>query len=262
MKESKDKRHSVSSQNSIARYEVSRTRAFRRHFKSGEFLDYLIIDYASYFMGGVVIAGFLLPGLILPLSILFIAVFLMSLKVNKYTDWALNPPIYLINKEHKRDGFVKNEFKLDKNKYAGLLNFGNDTDSNGKAIWFNREQLVTHIALFGTTGSGKTEYLLGLMYQLILLGSGFLFVDGKASIKNFAKVFSMARQAGLEDNILVVNFYTGSDNKENKSNKKNKISNTFNPFAYGSSDTLMEILSSLMSKDSGHDPRGGTGQRL
>lgn len=242
MQDSKEKKYSVTSQKSVAKHEVSRTRAFRQRLKPGEFFDYLLIDYVAYFMGGIVIVGILSPALIIPLSILFLAAFFVSLSVGKYTDWALHPPIYL---KTKTDAFKKDEHK--KNKPAGLLYFGNDADRNNKALWFNREELVTHIALFGTTGSGKTELLLGLMHQLILLDSGSIFVDGKASIQTFAKLYSMAKRAGLEENILVINFFTGYETKGSK-DRKEKISNTFNPFAYGSSDTLMEILSGLMGE--------------
>ena len=250
MGESKENRHSVTSQKSVARHEISRARLFRQRLKPGEFLDYLIIDYVAFIMVGVVIIGLLSPSLIFPLSVLFLIAYLMSLTSGRYTNWALNPPIYLINRKECIKMSQSINKKNTKKEDAGLLFFGNDIERNGKSLWFNREELVTHIALFGTTGSGKTECLLGLMHQLMLLGSGFIFVDGKASIETFAKLYSMAKKLGLEDNFLVINFFTGG---ENNAKFKEKISNTFNPFAYGSSDTLMEILSGFMGKAVGEN---------
>jgi intracellular multiplication protein IcmO len=82
-------------------------------------------------------------------------------------------------------------------------------DRNGKALWFSKKELTTHMILFGKTGSGKTELLLSMMYQYIVLGSGFIYVDGKGSINTWTKLYSIAKQLGLEDNLLVLNFFSG-----------------------------------------------------
>ena len=37
----------------------------------------------------------------------------------------------------------------------------------------------THVLIFGSTGSGKTEALISLAYNALVQGSGFIYVDGK-----------------------------------------------------------------------------------
>ena len=57
----------------------------------------------------------------------------------------------------------------------------------------------THVLIFGSTGSGKTELLLGLAYNALIQASGFIFVDGKGDNAIYAKIFSMVRYMGRED---------------------------------------------------------------
>ncbi len=37
----------------------------------------------------------------------------------------------------------------------------------------------THVLIFGSTGSGKTEALISLSFNALVQGSGFFYVDGK-----------------------------------------------------------------------------------
>jgi len=129
-------------------------------------------------------------------------------------------------------------------KAAGIVYMGNDADT-GEEIWLTDSQARTHMLFMGTTGSGKTEYLLSLVYNALIHGSGLIYVDGKADSSLFGKVNSMASSMGREDDVVVINFQTGA--KDIYGAQPSKLSNTLNPFAVGSSGMLSELVKGLMA---------------
>lgn len=129
-------------------------------------------------------------------------------------------------------------------KAGGIVYMGNDQDS-GEEVWLTDNQARTHMLFMGTTGSGKTEYLISLVYNSLIHGSGLIYVDGKADSSLYGKVYSMARSMGREDDVLVINFQTGA--KDIYGAQPNKLSNTLNPFAVGSSGMLSELVKGLMA---------------
>ena len=131
----------------------------------------------------------------------------------------------------------------------GISFFGNDIKTN-EEIWFNNDDMRTHVLIFGSTGSGKTEALVSIAFNSLIHGSGFIYVDGKGDNSLFAKVFSMCRAMGREDDILLVNFMTGA--RDIIGPQEKRLSNTMNPFAMGSSSMLSNLVVSLM-------PDGGGG---
>lgn len=130
-------------------------------------------------------------------------------------------------------------------KAGGIYFFGNETKTKSE-LWFSNEDMRTHVLMFGSTGSGKTEALVSMAYNALLQGSGFIYVDGKGDNSLFAKIFSMARSMGREDDILLVNFMTGA--KDIIGPQKKRLSNTLNPFAMGSSSMLAQLVVSLMDQ--------------
>lgn len=129
----------------------------------------------------------------------------------------------------------------------GIYYFGNEIGTDHE-LWFNNEDMRTHALIFGSTGSGKTETLLSISYNALAQGSGFIYVDGKGDNSLFAKVFSMTRSLGREDDLLVINFMTGA--KDIIGAQKNTLSNTLNPFANGSSSMLSQLVVSMMESGS------------
>lgn len=134
----------------------------------------------------------------------------------------------------------------------GIAFFGNDRVT-GQELWFAKDDLTTHVLIFGSTGSGKTEALLGMAFNALVFGSGFIYIDGKGDNSLFAKVFSMVRSMGREDDMLLINFMTGA--RDVLGPQKTRLSNTMNPFARGSSSMLSQLVVSLMSsgKQGGND---------
>jgi intracellular multiplication protein IcmO len=134
----------------------------------------------------------------------------------------------------------------------GITFFGNDINS-GEEVWFANDDMRTHVLIFGSTGAGKTETLVSVAYNSLVQGSGFIYVDGKGDNSLFAKVFSMVRSMGREDDLLLINFMTGA--RDVIGPQDSRLSNTMNPFANGSSSMLTQLVVSLMDSGSG----GGDG---
>lgn len=109
-----------------------------------------------------------------------------------------------------------------------------------RGLFITKDYLVTH----------NTETLLSLAFNALVHGSGLIYVDGKGDVSLFTKIFAMARVMGREDDLLVINYMTGS--RDVFGAQKEKLSNTLNPFSSGSSGGLTELLVSLMD-DSGGD---------
>ncbi len=129
----------------------------------------------------------------------------------------------------------------------GICFLGNDRRTN-EELWFTNDDMRTHVLIFGSTGSGKTEALVSISYNALIHSSGLIYVDGKGDNSLYAKIFSMARYMGREDDMLVVNFMTGARDVFGAQEKR--LSNTLNPFATGSSSMLAQLVTSLMDSSS------------
>ncbi len=132
-------------------------------------------------------------------------------------------------------------------KARGISFFGNRKQNN-EELWFNNDDMRTHVLIFGSTGSGKTEALVSIAFNALMQGSGFLYVDGKGDNSLFAKVFSMSRFMGREDDLLLINFMTGA--RDIIGAQEKRLSNTMNPFCNGSSSMLAGLVTSLMDSSS------------
>lgn len=133
-------------------------------------------------------------------------------------------------------------------KARGIAFFGNKKATN-EELWFNNDDMRTHVLMFGSTGSGKTVALVSIAFNALVQGSGFLYVDGKGDNALFAQIFSMARFMGREDDLLLINFMTGA--RDIVGAQEKRLSNTMNPFCSGSSSMLSQLVTSLMDSSSG-----------
>ncbi|HVY13078.1 MAG TPA: type IV secretory system conjugative DNA transfer family protein, partial [Alphaproteobacteria bacterium] len=128
----------------------------------------------------------------------------------------------------------------------GILYLGTERDpKTNREIWLTNSDARTHMLFLGTTGTGKTEGLKSIVANSLIWGSGFIYVDGKADTELWANLYSLARRFGRDDDILVLNYLTGNSDD-------GSVSNTFNPFATGSSSYLSNMLVDLMP-DAGGD---------
>jgi intracellular multiplication protein IcmO len=129
----------------------------------------------------------------------------------------------------------------------GIAFFGNDSKTN-EELWFTNDDMRTHVLIFGSTGSGKTEALVSIAFNALTQASGFIYVDGKGDSSLFAKIFSMVRSMGREDDLLLINFMTGA--RDIVGPQEKRLSNTLNPFCQGSSSMLTQLVVNLMGNSS------------
>jgi intracellular multiplication protein IcmO len=125
----------------------------------------------------------------------------------------------------------------------GISFFGNDLKTN-EELWFANDDMRTHVLVFGSTGAGKTEALVSIAFNALVQASGFIYVDGKGDNSLYAKIFSMVRSMGREDDLLLINFMTGA--RDIVGPQERRLSNTLNPFCQGSSSMLTQLVVSLM----------------
>ena len=148
--------------------------------------------------------------------------------------------------------------------YLGFLRTPN-TDGiaasadEGRELWLNNSDCRTHLFLPGTTGSGKSETLMGMYYNAICWGTGASYGDGKADSNLAFCLWSLARRHGREDDFLILNYLTGGmDPFEHMVARESGLhamnqpqSNSMNPFGDAAADFLLQLMASLLPVASG-----------
>ena len=93
---------------------------------------------------------------------------------------------------------------------------------------------LTHMFVVGTTGAGKTTFLINILQQILMLGAGALAVDGKGDQTVYEAFYNTAVDCGREDDFLVINFNVPEE------------SNTFNPLLKGNADEITDIIGNML----------------
>lgn len=139
------------------------------------------------------------------------------------------------------------------NHARGIFHYGNsiDPETYHQQINLSADDLLTHEALFGTTGAGKTEALLSKVWNVMTMGSGVVFVDPKGTNELPLKVETLARMVGRDDDVLRIVYSTG--NRTIAKHAYKRRSNTSNPFAHGTADFLSDIMNSLVPSSEGEN---------
>lgn len=134
----------------------------------------------------------------------------------------------------------------------GMFYIGNDLEAN-RELWISRDDILTHMLILGTTGSGKTETLVSLAFNYLAVGGGLLYVDPKAAPKLAVQLYTMCRIMGRDDDFLLLSYMVsragGSSGKSGLTRTPQHESNTQNPFAVGGANQLTQLLFSLMPGD-------------
>lgn len=118
-----------------------------------------------------------------------------------------------------------------------------DAGTEMSCIRVDREDGLYVVEGYVTTHN--TELLLGLVSQALMWSSGFLFIDGKGTRVFYARMWSLAKRFGREDDVRCLNFM-GVENIDRPAGGPDSQTNTMNPFAKGSADNLMNLIVSLM----------------
>jgi intracellular multiplication protein IcmO len=131
---------------------------------------------------------------------------------------------------------------------AGTILLGHNAE-NGQEMWIGDKDLLTHILLLGTTGSGKTETLLSLGFNALATGSGLFYIDPKAAPSLAVQIWRVSRFLGRDDDFRVLNFGAPRVTME----PWQRLSNSNNPFSEGTAEAVTQILASLMPPSDGHN---------
>lgn len=120
---------------------------------------------------------------------------------------------------------------------------------SGLPVYATNSDDRTHLTCLGTTGSGKTEFLLGLVANQLVQNSGLIYVDAKGDPSLQRDVSRLARRFGRDDDILTINFITSG--RDLVKAQPDKITNTFNMMSNTSSGMLIELLNNLLDDSGG-----------
>lgn len=224
-----------------ARDEISKGRVLRNTKK----VEHIAIDFMKSSIGAsgilftLAFLGFVFPGFIY-FSILISPIF--------YYLWA-NKRVSLPLKMPRHSNVIDdNEISLINNKPTnadGTYFLGNELDTR-EEVWLTKREICTHTMVLATTGGGKTEALVSLAVNSLAQGSGALLADGKADVSLFIKFYSLVKMCGREDDLLILNYNTG--NRDISFDRLDqKVSNNTNPFSFGSSGSVTQLLVGLMS---------------
>lgn len=144
---------------------------------------------------------------------------------------------------------TRNKFE----KGEGIMYLGYDRGEDGSRqhVYSSNSDARQHKFVLGTTGSGKTQALLSWAFNTLSWGSGYIYIDGKGDNELIFQSYSMQRRLGLEDNWFVLNFNNGDIDAFEIQRNRNRLSNTVNPFASYSANSLTQLVSSLMPESGG-----------
>lgn len=134
--------------------------------------------------------------------------------------------------------------------YAGYLR-GRDA---GRELWLSMDDLTRHVLMFGTTGAGKTETLLGWVFNALCWGKGVIFSDHKAQNDVALAMMSMARRFGREDDLRMMNFITGGRSRAQElleDVKGRPQTNTTNVFGIAQETYTINLMDSMLPKTGG-----------
>lgn len=135
-------------------------------------------------------------------------------------------------------------------KAAGILYMGYlRARDAGRELWLSMDDMTRHILMFGTTGAGKTEALLGYVVGQLSYGKGLIYSDGKAQNDVSAAITSLARRYGREDDVRTMSFITGGKSRAQdllEGNKSRGQTNTINAFGIAQETYIINLMDSML----------------
>lgn len=114
---------------------------------------------------------------------------------------------------------------------------GFNPDAFEYPIIISDKQILTHMFVIGTTGAGKTTFLINILEQLLMLGGGSMAVDGKGDQTVYEAFWNTSVACGREDDFMVINF-----NQPEKSN-------TMNPLLTGTADEITDVIGNMLESE-------------
>lgn len=238
-------------------YAVERARINRRVYHSalGEWLmgpGSLTLGLASSVIGGVLYPVSLwvsLPALLLWAPSMLLESWQMPMRMP--TDMDRLDPSTQRKVPGKLMGFLPvTVMRTVMSKAAGILYMGylRGRDA-GRELWLSMDDMTRHILMFGTTGAGKTEALLGYVLGQLSYGKGLIYSDGKAQNDVAAAIISLARRYGREDDVRVMSFINGGRSRAQElleDTKNRGQTNTINAFGIAQETYIINLMDSML----------------
>src|SRR5882724_13270065 len=75
----------------------------------------------------------------------------------------------------------------------------------GEEVRLSDDDNLKHLVVLGRSGCGKTSFLLGLLYQQIQRGGGYILIDGKVSRTTIDQVYYLSKLAMRESLFRIFN---------------------------------------------------------
>lgn len=113
-------------------------------------------------------------------------------------------------------------------------------DQAGNVVGLDDETLKRHVFVLGSTGSGKTNLLCSMAGDAIGAGRGLIFLDGKGDKSCYRKIRKMARDAGREEDVMLLDMSIPAKGEV-------ATSNTINPFAKSGAASIVQMIVGMMS---------------
>jgi intracellular multiplication protein IcmO len=137
----------------------------------------------------------------------------------------------------------------------GIMYFGivdaKDPYERNKQVFASADDLTRHMLVLGTTGSGKSEFLKGMTFNVLCWASGFFVADAKADNKLPTDLYSQVRMFARDYDFLVLNYLLGGLSPTQITSMRERLSNGVQPATAADADTLVQMTSNIMVKASG-----------
>jgi len=238
-------------------YAVERTRLNRRIYHSA--LGEWMMGPGSLAVGlvGSVVGGIVYPAslwLSLPIMIFWAPSMLLEpwqMPMRMPSDMDRFDPSTQRQVPGKLLGFLPvTVMRTSMSKAAGILYMGYlRARDAGRELWLSMDDMTRHILMFGTTGAGKTEALLGYVVGQLSYGKGLIYSDGKAQNAVSAAITSLARRYGREDDVRTMSFITGGKSRAQdllEGNKSRGQTNTINAFGIAQETYIINLMDSML----------------
>ena len=238
-------------------YAVERTRLNRRIYHSalGEWMmgpGSLALGLAASVVGGIVYPVSL--WLSLPVLLFWAPAMLLEpwqMPMRMPSDMDRFDPSTQSQKPGKLLGFLPvTVMRTAMDKAAGILYMGYlRARDAGRELWLSMDDMTRHILMFGTTGAGKTEALLGYVVGQLSYGKGLIYSDGKAQNDVSAAITSLARRFGREDDVRTMSFITGGKSRAQdllEGNQSRGQTNTINAFGIAQETYIINLMDSML----------------
>ncbi len=163
---------------------------------------------------------------------------LIMLSIKSSKNDKENKNVALTNQEDKDTYFIKIGQEVKEHK--GDIKESSNKENIVKDLLIKEKNYCTHWAIMGTTASGKTVFMQNMQKEILRVGGGFMFIDGKGSQPMIKDIKSLCWQFNRQNDFHLINF-----NNPKKSNSINLFKLDYTQ--------LQEVFNFILPKSEGGD---------